>query len=354
MAADDPKAPRPKAAQKELAPKLVTIQREKIRLREALKEVAKQTDIEVVDRRRKEADDPQLKLDFKNVTFWQALDTIAKEADLRVYVHGGARSLALVDGPNVQLPICYSGLFRIVVRRMTAVHDLETDLRFCLASLEVAWEPQFRPLLLESRPQGLVVQDENKTDLHAEDGSGGKGFVDSEKIATTLDLHLPAPARKVTKLGLLKGTLSFIGSTKMLTFEFDTVAKEKAAKEPKQTKEGVTVRLRKIDLTEKTHWTVVVNLDYPGDGPHFESFQSWVGSNEIHLKKTDVEGKVTNNGHSVDSLGSNKAVITYYFTEQLKKKLGGGKPEDWKIVYRAPAPFVEVPVPFEFKDVPLP
>jgi hypothetical protein len=35
-------------------------------------------------------------------------------------------------------------------------------------------------------------------------------------------------------------------------------------------------------------------------------------------------------------------------------KLVRGKPENWKVVYRTPGPMAEVPVTFEFKDVPLP
>jgi hypothetical protein len=350
VAADEPKTSVPK----ELAPKLVTLKSDRIRLREALQQLAKQTDITVEDRRRKEeADDPELKLNLANVTFWQALDAIAKEADLRVSLYQRDGKIALVDGPHIQLPVSYSGLFRCVVRRITTVHDLETDLHFSIANLEIAWEPHFRPLFMESRPQGLVVKDDKQKDLTVEEQGGGRLPITGGNAAV-VELHLPAPPRNVARLGLIKGTLGLVGSTKMLTFEFDTLAKEKAAKEAKQTQEGVTVRLSKIDLSEKTHWTVVVSLDYPSNGPKFESFQSWVVNNEIQLHRTVGQDKVSNNGYSLDSLGSNKAVITYYFTEQMKKKFGGGKPEEWKVVYRAPAPFTEVSVPFEFKDVPLP
>jgi hypothetical protein len=30
------------------------------------------------------------------------------------------------------------------------------------------------------------------------------------------------------------------------------------------------------------------------------------------------------------------------------------KPADWNVEYRPPGPIFEVPIPFEFKDVPLP
>jgi len=364
--ADDPKPAdsRAQQVQKELAPKLVTFKTEKIRLSDALKRLAQQTGIEVEDRRRAEGSgDPELKLDLKAVTFWQALDAIAKQADLRVglYQRGGA--IALVDGPHVQLPVSYDGLFRTVVRRVTTVHDLESDQRSCVVSLEIAWEPRFRPLFLEGRPKSLVVTDDNKTQLHPDDEPGGKIPV-TGKTATTLDLHLPAPARKVAKLGRVEGSLMLVGPSKMLDFEFDTLAKEKASKDPKQTKDGVTVKLRRLDLAAD-HWTVEVGLEYPDDGPKFESFQSWVVNNECFLKKAEGDGQFPcNGGYSIDSLGPNKAVLSYHFVDgRLRKiengkvvnaKLVRGKPEDWKLVYRTPGPMAEVPVTFAFKDIPLP
>src|SRR5262245_31270631 len=152
IAADDPKPASSRADQinKELSPKLVTIHADKIRLREALQQLTKQTRIEVEDRRRKEkADDPELKLNLKAVTFWQALDAIAKEADLRVGLYQRSGTIGLIDGPHIQLPVSYDGIFRIVAGRITAVHEFETDQRFCVVNLEIAWEPRFQPLFLE-------------------------------------------------------------------------------------------------------------------------------------------------------------------------------------------------------------
>src|SRR5262249_14326803 len=127
--ADDPKPSPSRAEQvkKQLAPKLVTIQADKVRLREALEQLSKQTGIVVEDRRRDRSDDPEVKLDLKDVTFWQALDAIAKEADLRVALYQRGGAIALVDGPHVRLHVCYDGLFRIAVKRITALYDLESD-----------------------------------------------------------------------------------------------------------------------------------------------------------------------------------------------------------------------------------
>jgi len=366
LLADDPKPVNSRAEEvkKELAPKRVTLAKDKIRLSEALKRLIELTGIEVEDRRKAEdAGDPVLKLDLNSVTFWQALDAIAKEADARVGLYVRSGVIALVDGPYVRLPVSYDGLFRVSLRRITAVHELETDQRFCTANLEIAWEPRFRPLFLESKPQSLVVTDDAKTQLHVDELPGGKVPV-SGKTATSLELQFPAPPRKAAKLGVLKGTMTLVGPSKMLDFQFDTLAKEKAAKDPKQTNDGVTVKIRRLDLAAD-HWTIEVALGYPEDGPKFESFQSWVVNNECFLKRADGSGEFPcNGGYSIDSLGSNKAVLSYHFVDgRLKKtengkvvnvKLVRGKPEEWKLVYRTPGPMAEVPVTFEFKDVSLP
>ena len=363
--ADDPKSV-PSIAQtlkKELAPKLVTLQARKIKLHDALRELAKQAGIEVEDRRRPEnVNDPEMKLELKKVTFWQALDHIARESNLRVNLYQRGGAIALTEGPNINLPISYDGIFRTVVRRVTAVHDLETNQHFCLITLEIAWEPRFQPLFLESKPQNLDVRDNNHEAIRPEDDSGGKVPVQG-KVATTVELRLPAPIRRSVSLGKLKGSLLLTGPTKMIDFEFDTLAKEKASKDAKQTKDGVTVRLRKLDLASD-HWTIEVGLEYPEDGPKFESFQSWAVNNECFLKKVGGEGVFPCNGGFSTNIRSNNAIMEYHFLDgTLRKTVDGklvsqrlvrGRPEDWKLVYRTPGPMVEVPVTFDFKDVPLP
>src|SRR5579859_5467786 len=66
---------------KDLAPRTVTLQNRAIKLSEALDQLKKQTGTEVIDRR-DGGDNPALKLDLQKATFWQAVDTIAKEADV--------------------------------------------------------------------------------------------------------------------------------------------------------------------------------------------------------------------------------------------------------------------------------
>ena len=100
-------------------------------------------------------------------------------------------------------------------------------------------------------------------------------------------------------------------------------------------------------------------LEYPADGPKFESFQSWLLSNEIYLEK-EVDGVLQrfpkNFGEEIGGGDDedNKAFARYRFGDQPEKSLVLGKISDWKLVYRTPGKIAEVPLTFEFKDLPLP
>src|SRR5262249_48378426 len=143
-----------------------TLEEKDIPLTSALAELSKQTGNQVEDRR-KERDDPRLKLELKKATFWQALDAIAKEADARVSLYERDGKLALVDGPHQALPASYNGLFRVGIKRMDMIHILEPEAHYCNVHLEIAWEPRFQPFMIETQPDALEVKDEKGVALDA-------------------------------------------------------------------------------------------------------------------------------------------------------------------------------------------
>jgi hypothetical protein len=156
--------------------------------------------------------------------------------------------------------------------------------------------------------------------------------------------------RSVNTLALLKGKLALLGPSEWLTFTFDDL------KVAEQTQKGVSVKLSKVNLTPDL-WTMEMTLDYPATGPNFESFEAWLVYNEIYLVKKDAatEQKVANNGgYETGNSAGTRASISYHWVDDPAKKFTRGKADDWKVVYKTPGQFVEVPVPFEFKDLPLP
>ena len=346
---------------KELAPKTVTLQGKDVPMKAALTALFKQTGNRVADRRQMKAD-TRLKLNLEKAGFWQALDAIAREADARISLFEQDGALALVDGPYRELPVSVNGLFRTTVKRIDLTHVLEADAHYATLLLEVAWESRFRPFFVETKPESLTVEDDKKNALPINDEGKGQAPVESPN-AMELRVRIPAPRRSAQALGLFKGTLAATGAGKMLDFTFDDLARAakpgKKAQPVKQTKDGVSVHLRRFIVEDDGDklWTIEVMLEYPAAGPKFESFQSWFIHNDIYLlkEKDGLEIKFPNNaGLETDDASDTKAIIRYRFADEPDKKLLLGQPGDWKLVYRTPGKFVEAPVVFEFKDVPLP
>ncbi len=333
-------------AEKTYAPRTITLKAKDLPLSQALAELAKQTGNKVDDRRGNK-DSVKVNLDLKQATFWHALDTIAREADLRVALYESDGKIALKDGPFREQAVSYSGIFRTAAKRVQAVRDLYTDAHYYQVSLEVAWEPSFRPFFIETRPDSVVLTDDKNHKLPPVDLPAGRDPVAG--CATVVDLRLPAVPRTSARLGMLKGQLGLLGPSKWLTFTFDEVKAEE------QTKEGVTAKLKPAKL-DADLWTLEVTLEYPANGPSFESFESWLVYNEMYLQKKDASEQhfPNNGGYETGNSSGTRASLSYHFVDDPNKKLARGKPEDWKVVYRTPGQFIEVPVSFEFKDLPLP
>jgi hypothetical protein len=344
----------PSAAEKTDAPKgprTFTIKKI-LSLSEALEELEKQTGVAVEDRRNG-GSDPKLNLDLNKLTFWQAVDQIAKEADVRVSIYERDGKVAIQDGPHRAFPISYSGQFRVAVRRVTAAHDLDTDARMTTVQLEIAWEPGFRPFFLETRPSSIEAKDDKGADVEVRDEESGRTQITESRLFTTLNVNIPSPPRGTARLGLLKGKCALIAPTKWLTFNFPTLEEMKKNKKAAEvSKDGVTAKLDRLTLDDDL-WTLDVSVEYPKGGPRFESFESWIVYNEMALVAGEKRFE-NNGGYETGPSGEYTVSASYHFVDDKGKDLVRGKPGDWKVEYLAPGPMADFSVPFEFKDVPLP
>ncbi len=352
---------REKQIERDLAPKLVTINAE-LTVSQALEELEKQTGIKVEDRR--ESENTKMALKLTNVTFWKALDTIAQQCDGKIDYYRASKGLGLEKRPEgyVNPPVAYDGIFRATVRRVTAVRLLESDNSNYVADIEVTWEPRFRPFKLDLSPDEFTIQDDKGRKLTAASGNGRDGDEprkDSRAVSSRyyvlFDVPLGSVERSSAKLGLLKLPVKFVGPTRMQTFAFDKTLAE-IKKDPKlgeMTQEGVTVKVSNLELA-KDHWTALMSSEYPADGPQFESFESWLLFNEMSLVNAQGHTFPNNGGLVIEQSAGNRGSVSYHFIDSKKDDLKRGEPGDWKPVYKVPGLIVEVGAAFEFKDVPLP
>jgi hypothetical protein len=340
-----------------LAARPFTLKSEGIAISDALKELGKQTGLVVHDRRKFPAK-AKIKLDLKDATAWQALDVIARAAEASVSLYQPDAEMALVDGPPPPPTISYRGLFRTSIKRISVERDLEAKSRSCLVQLETVWEPRFQPFLLDAGPCEITFSpDKQGKTLQGQQPSKGYTSV-TGRTSLEFEVRVPAPDRSSAQIDSLRGKLSVIGPSKMLTFTFEKLTEiPKPAQAQKLVQEGITVTLNKLQV-EDDRWMLEVVLDYPPGGPKFESFQSWLGNNKIYAENVKSGGKQrlmnVSGDEEIVRLTSSNAVIRYYLTNPGKKIPGIGNPGDWRLVYYTPGRIVEVQASFSFKEVALP
>src|SRR5260370_6770361 len=301
-------------AQKNIQPRLCTIQNQAIPLSKALEELTKQTEIKVEDGRQNAGDDPKLKLALNKATFWQALDAVAREADLQINLFQKEGTPVLMDGPHRAVPTSYSGIFRLSVRRMTAdrIPEAGDEGHFLTVQLELAWEPRFRPLFLESKPDSFDVQDDKGVPLKNLEQMSGR-----TPLAARMVAHIPirteAPKRSANKVALFKGSFDVLGPGKMLLFSFDKIAKtEKGKAGPSQTQDGVTITLREFEVEgakDDQRWSAGLVLEYPPDSPDFESFEQWLVNNDAYMEKLDKSKRTMKPGTYDSDVRERRAIV---------------------------------------------
>jgi hypothetical protein len=342
---------------KNARPRQVAFKGGTIPLSEALNELRKQTGNMVADRRLAKSA-PTITLARTPLSFWPALDEIAKQADARIspYQHEGA--IAIVDGPYRALPVSYHGLFRTVVKRRTLTQDEDAATHTCLVQLETAWEPWFQPFYVGvgASTAGFSRDDTGKTLQVKIPGRGQLGV--AGRSAVEIELRMPAPKRSAARIEQLAGTFQVVGPSKMLTFDFDSLKPIKPTAKPlRQEREGVSVSLTRITV-QPERWSFDVVIQNPPGGPQFESYQSWLDNNRIYLEKAGRDRQVFRpqaaDEEQLENVTATRAALRYHFTNRTRTQAPPGKLENWRLIYRTPGRIVELTVPFAFKDLALP
>lgn len=332
--------------------KTVTLQGQGIPLSKALKSLSQQTGIAVADRRTADGD-PQLQLDLKNATFWQALDTVARKVGCSISLYQRDGVISLAGGAPSPVQPSHSGVFRSAVKRIDLSRDLEIDSHQCRLSLGFTWEPHFLPLYLEVKKYtatfaGLPGQPMVVT-------GNGKGWLDvhGQSALEVDNLLIPAPPRAATAISSLKGEFAVIGPQRMETLKF-TNLQQAAAGTAAQQKVGKSTRviLKKLDVLDKNLWQAEIELHYPEGVPGFESYKNWTVNNKIWLQNIKNKDIKVPGRDEENIIHFDRAFIKYTFSEGKTIQLG--QPAQWHLYYRTPDRIIQVTVPFEFKNVPLP
>jgi len=326
----------------------VTIQAKAIRLSEAIQQLQKQTGNAITDLREQlgvEVTNPAFDLDIRDLSFHEALDRVARLAEVSVNAFTGDGTIGITAGtPSKDPLIQYVGPFRVAFKQLTEIRDLQAGTAAANAQLEVSWEPRLRPMLLTLESDGLAVKDDRDREVKPQAMMESNEVVlRPENPAAEINLNLEAPDRSAAKLSSLRVKAAVTLPAGIKTFRFPSLAQENVT----QTQGDVTATLQNVEIDEQV-WKVNVELVYPGNGPAFESYRQGLFNNRIWLQKADGSRFEHNGGFSNTSSDGGKLGFEYLFVD------APGKPADYQLVYETPSKVVTIPLEFEFKNVPLP
>ncbi len=339
-------------------PATVTLEGEML-ASEAFKKITKQTGNNFIDFRERlnqDADDPKtkdpkIKVSLDKVTFWKAVDTVLDAAELSLYDYDDeANALAYSNRADGAIKrsghAFYGGLFRIEPSRIEAVRNLKNPTsRSLRLTLDVAWEPRVRPIVLQQPLAEVEAKDENGNKLEL-DGTQGEVEVPVEgsNAGVEMDFPLTAPERSVKQIASLKGKLLATVLGRVETFEFADLDKIKAAE---QERGGVTVAVEECRKNGEIY-DVEMRVQFDKAANALESHRGWIYNNECYL--LDAKGnRIEQAGLEANLLDVNEVGLSYKFDLGDAKSLAG-----LKFVYKTPAAIIRIPVEFELTGIDLP
>lgn len=334
-------------------PSLVTLSGE-MPVSQALAEITRQTGNQFVDYRERfnqEQADPKIKVALDKVSFWQALDTVLDAADLTLYnFDEEADALAYTargdDMPSRAGRASYSGIFRLEPTRVEAVRDLRNPANRSLkVSLEVAWEPRVRPIVLEQPLDQVKALDENGQSIAVDGREGNLEVpVETSNAAVELDVPLVAPPRDVKQIASLSGKLTAVVLGRVEAFEFANLDTARAVE---QQRGGVTVVVEQCRKNGDIY-DVNMRVRFDKAANALDSHRGWIYNNESYLLNAKGS-RIENAGLEATLLDVNEVGLSYKFD------LGeNASPAGCKFVYKTPAAIMKIPVEFTVKNIDLP
>jgi len=326
----------------------VTIQGKGIRLSEAIQKLQAQSGNPITDLREQmggEVTNPALELEIVDQPFFEALDLIARKAEITPNFFTGDGSIGLTPGaPPKSQRVQYVGPFRVVFKQVGAVRDFQADTASANIQFEVAWEPRLRPMLLALDADELEIKDDQGKEVEPQVIMESTDTVlRPDNPAAEVNINLAAPERAAKALASVKVKANVTVPAALRTFRFPSLAEKNVTK----AQGDIKITLESTEVDEQV-WKVNVQLAYPGEGEAFESYRQGLFNNRLWLQKADGSRFEHNGGFSNTSSDQGKLGFEYLFVD------APGKPVDYQFVYETPSKVLTIPLEFEFKDVPLP
>lgn len=319
----------------------------KMKLSEALNKIEEQTGNHIFFYQDAEVGDREFDFNAEGKDFWEFMDGIMDDASLTTYGYAPEPGMALMTRAETEVPrkdriSTISGPFRVEATEVIAQRSIRNSSnRRMEITLNLAWEPRLRPIVVEMPYSGISVKDQNGESI-VTSGMGQPTVEVGEDTSAEFQLPLELPPRSATEIGELSGSFNLLVPGRTETFEFTNLDKGERVE---QRSSGVTVVLDRVRKNGDV-WEIRVLLRFADAEGALQSHRNWVYNNPVRLIGADGK-ELEPDSQEIVRRTEEEVGMGYYFD------LPNG-PAGYKLTYKTPTMIMALPVTFTLRGIPLP
>lgn len=292
-----------------------------------------------------EGESTSIELECEDIEFWEAIDQIAQQANLRIASFATTNN-ALVfsrrDDSASSIAAYSNGPFRVDVVSTRVSQPLGYSSPGLLElSYNVSWEPRLKPIFMQV-PMGKVnASGADMTFPATNPAASPEIALNLGGCTAQVDVQLQKPDRSVVKLENVTGefVIAVPGERHKFVFkEFGNGARQS------QKYGDVSVVLEGARRNGSVYEMRML-VEFGDAQGALDSFRGWIMSNEAYLLDPK-EVRLENVGSNFNVV-SNGVRVAYLFQVN-------GDPNEFQLIYESPASISKQTVQFTLKDIPLP
>jgi hypothetical protein len=352
-----------------VAPKRVTLAKKTMTARQALDELARQTDYKIDYSGGGPNGDEKYTFEFDKTPFWEAVDKIANASGCVVYGEDyGDNNIRVYNQDSMNPHVAYAGPFRFLATNINCNDSIQLSgiprrggvHRYANMNLsfQIQSEPK-NPMLGITQPEVITAVDENGSSMIVHRDPNQRSYYYNNGSFrghnTYGNLNLTRGDKNATKIKSLKAKVGIV----LLSGTSPEIVINEPIKVAKKTFVGRTVEIDFGSLTEdktnKGHYVLDLTVRKLGDNDPNRPDYNWSNTAWQKIELVDADGNVYRT-YGPNNSNNNGNVVTMTIPFGNMDRRGNASAKLGPPVKMIVNEWLSITheVTFEFKDVPLP
>ncbi|MEC7697054.1 MAG: hypothetical protein VYA11_08155 [Planctomycetota bacterium] len=306
--------------------------------------------------RRQSQTEIPVSINFKDLTFWEALDRILRKAQMQIYpyaVDSGGQPLQGVafiardlTRRAISGPVDYQDGFRFEATQIIAERNYrDVDANGLAIHVETLWEPRLSPIQLILLRNTVTATDENGRAFVRKGNGQSEIAVNRTAPIFVLPFQLPEqlPENNGSMIANLSGELECLLPSRRETFRFSNLSKDFTLQKEIA---GATVAIQSI-RRGREEWVIEIRVTIANAEKALESHRTgWMQRNAVYLQDTAGK-KISPVRVEQTAEGTNAFGFAFYF--KTREPIAA-----YQFVYSVPTAFTTRRIPFRLEGLKLP